>query len=304
MNNMRTIFSWFALFILLLSSCRGVSETSVITSCRYAEYFDVCIVDTASLSTRAVIVSPYDGSTDTLEFAGPLRNIICMSSSHVACLSAIGAQDCISGVSGLGFLTDEKVREHAFDVGYDNSLDYERILQQRPDLVVAYTVSSSVPQYVAKLESLGVPVVVLYDHLEAHPLARAEYVRLFGALTGKVSQADSVHDAACARYEVLAEEATADGVKKQVFLNIPYSDAWYIPGKDSYMSRLIQDAGGEVIGAGSGVTSRLISLEDAYLMSQKADLWLNPGYCRTREQLSDIHQLFPSFGPLKSGRPI
>jgi hypothetical protein len=32
---------------------------------------------------------------------------------------------------------------------------------------------------------------VLYDHLEDHPLARAEYVRLFGALTGRIDKADS-----------------------------------------------------------------------------------------------------------------
>ncbi len=39
-------------------------------------------------------------------------------------------------------------------------------------------------------------------------------------------------------------------------------------------------------------------------MSQQADLWLNPGHCRSRKELSDMHQLFPAFGPLARALPI
>ena len=147
-------------------------------------------------------------------------------------------------------------------------------------------------------------MLVLHDHLENHPLARAEYVRLFGALTGRQEQADSVFCYVRERYEALVESVEAtDRVK--VLLNIPYADAWYIPGAENYMSQLVRDAAGEVLGARAGASkSRVVSLEDAYGISQKADIWLNPGHCRTRSQLAAVHQLFPSFGPLANGLPI
>ena len=71
------------------------------------------------------------------------------------------------------------------------------------------------------------------------------------------------------------------------------------------MARLIHDAGGEVLGAEAGTSrSRVITMEQAYILSQDADIWLNPGHCRTREELFRIHQLFLKFGPLADGLPI
>jgi iron complex transport system substrate-binding protein len=226
-----------------------------------------------------------------------------MSSTNVACLSAIGADSLVAAVSGAGYLA-KLPYEGVPDIGYEAALDYEKILEIKPDLLVTYVVSGAEPQYITKLRSLGVPVLVLHDHLENHPLARAEYVRLFGALTGRQEQADSVFSYVRDRYETLAESVEAtDRVK--VLLNIPYADAWYIPGAENYMSQLVRDAAGEVLGAQAGASrSRVVSLEDAYGISQKADIWLNPGHCRTRSQLASVHQLFPSFCPLANDLPI
>ena len=98
--------------------------------------------------------------------------------------------------------------------------------------------------------------------------------------------------------------ARSDKERLPVLMNIPYGDAWYIPGADNYMTRMIQDAGGEVLGAMPGRNSSVVSLEKAYKLSQGADVWLNPGHCTIRQQLSDIHHLFPTFGPLTKSLPI
>jgi iron complex transport system substrate-binding protein len=88
-------------------------------------------------------------------------------------------------------------------------------------------------------------------------------------------------------------------------MNVPYGDAWYIPGGDSYMSRLVRDAGGEVMGSRPGTAaSRVVSLEEAYKLSQSADIWLNPGPCRSREDLMAFHHSFRMFGPVEKGLPI
>lgn len=297
----------FLCLAFLLFSCtegRGLADK---TSCDYAQFFDV---REYAEGTSLVVISPYDGSRDSLFIDEPCRNIICMSSSNVAALSEIGADSLVSAVSGIRYISDPELRirwesDDLYDIGYESSLDYERIMQLDPDILVAYTVSGAEPPYVSKLRSLGVPLLVIHDHLEEHPLARAEYVRLFGALTGRKQMADSVFNAVKERYESLSAETVYEDEQVKVLLNVPYSDAWYIPGSDNYMSRLIRDAGGEVLGAGQGTSaSRIVSLENAYLLSQEADMWLNTGHCRSRAELASLHQLFPKFGPLSSGRPI
>ena len=278
-------------------------------SCSYASLFD--IIPQGDTSLAVVVYSPDGLRKDTCFVTSPMERIICMSSSHVAALSALSADSLIVAVSGLGYISDPDIRSRqnppVYDIGYENSLDYERILELEPDLLVTYSVSNAEPPYISKLRSLGVPLMVLHDHLEEHPLARAEYIRLFGALTHRLPKADSLFAEVCTNYNRLKENVP--DLQRQhpvkVLLNIPYGDAWYVPGKNSYMSRLIEDAAGEVLGAREGeAASRVISLEQAYELSQKADVWLNPGHCRTRAELRSAHRLFVSFGPMAGLKPI
>lgn len=258
---------------------------------RYASFFDI------PDASHIVTISPYTGETDTLILTKPLTSLVCMSTSHVAYLDAIGMSSAISAVSGLDYVSSQALRSRTdvYDIGYEASLDYERIVALKPDLLLAYSVSSVKPQYVTKLESLGIAVLMVSDHLEDHPLARAEYIRLFGALTGTMDKADSVFSAIEDRY--LSLSASVDTLSRtKVLFNVPYNDQWFIPGEDNYMSQLVRDAGGVTLGAERGArNSGTISLERAYLLSKDADVWLNPGPCQTRAQLNAMNPLFGSF---------
>ncbi len=291
-----------ALFVVLgavsLHSCNEVVVTNR-SSCEYAEFFDI-------RDSLLYVFSPYDGSSQTVSLSTTKNKIICMSTSQVAALAEIGADSLVAAVSGLKYLTNQLLHDrNCPDIGYEACLDYEKILGICPDLLVAYTISSAEPQYVAKLKSLGIPVLVIFEQCESHPLAKAEYIRLFGALTGRQERADSCYRSIRDRYCSLADSvAGTDRRRLSVLMNIPYGDAWYIPGADNFMTRLIQDAGGDVLGAKPGRNSSVISIEKAYKLSHEADIWLNPGHCTTRQQLSDVHHLFPAFGPLARALPI
>ena len=291
------IFTISVCLVLALSCTRGSQAYD--SSCEYAEFFDIN-------DSLLIVISPYDGSIQTVSLAEPMNKIICMSSSQVAALSQIGSDTLVAAVSGMKYLTNPILHErNCPDVGYEASLDYEMIVSLQPDLLVTYTITASEPQYLAKLKSLGVPVLVIYEQCESHPLAKAEYVRLFGALAGRLHQADSCFYSVRDRYCQLADMVARSGNDRlKVLMNAPYGDAWYIPGADNYMSRMIQDAGGEVLGAKPGRNSSVVSLEKAYELSQEADIWLNPGHCRTLDELLGIHHLFPKFGPLTKGLPV
>lgn len=292
----------FGLVAVLVSGCAGGHQDLRPNGTEYAICFD--IISNGPI-VGVVTISPSASFSDTLWIERPMDKIICMSSSHVAALSAIDALSAVKGVSGLRYLSDPALnRQKVADIGYDAALDYEAILKLAPDLLVTYAVNGAEPAYVSKLRSLGVNTLVLHDHLENHPLARAEYVRLFGALTGRQDVADSLYSEIRDNYLRLARSVPADD-RAKVLINIPYGDAWYVPGKEGYMSRLVEDAGGVILGAASGASaSSVISLEKAFEMSLDADLWLNPGSCSSREGLIRTHHMFSRFGPIADGLPI
>ena len=272
--------------LILLSSCVTHTRPAAPGGMEYAQWFDL-------QGDKAIIVSPYGGTADTLEVTAPLRSIVCMSSSYIGFLDAIGCDSVATAVSGLAYVSDPEVQAHAVDVGYDAALDYETILKLRPDLVLTYAVSAAEPPYLQKLRDLGIRTAVIHEHLESHPLARAEYIKFFGLLTGRKERADSLFADIRDRYLSLVKESDAP---KSVLVNIPYADQWYIPGGDNYMTRLIHDAGGVVLGAVPGrFESSVISVEKAYELAQEADCWLNPGWCATKAQLRSVHPLFAYF---------
>ena len=121
--------------------------------CRYASCFSILTSTEDSLQVRGVVaISPSDGATDTLMLHAPLRKIVCMSSSSVSALSAVGADSVVVGVSGLDYLSDQEVLARAelgeiCDLGYGDSFDFETLVRLSPDLVVAYTVGESDPPF-------------------------------------------------------------------------------------------------------------------------------------------------------------
>ena len=330
--------------LVLFAGCKGAGRAETACEgfcpgpgCEYASYFGLLTSENDSLQVRGVVsISPSDGSADTLWMDAPLKRVVCMSTSNVAALSAIEADSVIVAVSGLKYITDQKILSRSEsgdiqDIGYENSLDYEAILRLAPDLIVAYTVGDAEPPFLTKLRALGLKVMVVYDHLEQHPLARAEYVKLFGALTGRLDVAREFFGGVRERYLALAASVSdpapvsdpdlvsdsapvsaSDPVSVsgsasapvKVLMNLPYADSWYIPGVDNYMSRLVRDAGGVVLGAAEGSASSVISVEQAYHLSLEADIWLCPGYCTSRSQLESTHHLFPHFGPISKRLPI
>ena len=298
-----SLILFLASFLSIFTSCVSTPPQDSATSCEYANYFDIVEL---GASKAVVIISPYNNSRDTLYINKRFNNIVCMSSSQVAGLAEIGADSVITAVSGLKYITNQNLQNRKVaDIGYEAALDYEKVLSLKPDVLLTYTVSGAEPAYISRLRSLGVPVLVLHDHLENHPLARAEYIRLYGALTGLEDCADSLFSAISNKYNSLAVSTKENTLRLKVLMNVPYGDAWYIPGGDSYMAKLIQDAGGEVLGSESGTAaSRVVRMEEAYALSQKADIWLNPGACHTRDELVSFHHTFRHFGPIVKGLPI
>jgi iron complex transport system substrate-binding protein len=317
LHYMKKGFLIISLCALVLSACNVNPRQRAMSTADgyYARYFEITGPDANHGSCSIVSISPSGDRLDTLVVDKPMDRIICMSTSYIAYLDEIGCDSTICAVSGIRYVSSGDILKRfrlspweggrkVYDIGYEADPDYERIVSLHPDVLVTYSVSQTEPQYISKLRSLGVRVFIIYDHLEDHPLGRAEYVRMFGAMTGHLREADSVFRNVRDNYLSLSEKVSAARERshnaqrfvRKVLVNIPFEDQWYIPGRDNYTSRLVSDAGGSILGAMKGTSrSSLISVEKAYRLSSEADFWLDPGWCRTLADLRSAHPLFEDF---------
>jgi iron complex transport system substrate-binding protein len=225
----------------------------------------------------------------------PLKRIICMSTTHIAMITALGEEDAIAGVSGANYIYNEtisqRIREgYIYDVGYEAGLNNELILRISPDLMMMYGIGSESAGYLSKIKELGIKVIFNADYLENDPLGKAEWIKIFGALFCREERADSIFRSICASYDKIKVYVKNNiTTKPNVLLGLPYRDAWFISPGDSYASRFIEDAGGNYLWHDTRSTvSMPYSLEDVFLQSLKADYWLNTGNATSKRDISSL----------------
>jgi len=234
-----------------------------------------------------------EGMTPDRVIRIPVRSMICMSATHIAMLSAIGATDILVGISGSDLIYDSLVRDgisrgKIHDVGYEGNLNNELIVTLKPDVLMAYGVAAPSAGSMERLSAAGVRVIFNADYLEEHPLARCEWIRLFGLLTGRESIADSIIAAVSDNYRQIARlVSNSNAPRPDVLLGGPWEDVWYISPSNSYTGRLIEDAGGNYIFRDlTGPNSVPFSIESVYRRATEAEIWINPGSAGSLEEMS------------------
>lgn len=242
----------------------------------------------------------YDGEY----IVGAAQRVVCMSTSHIAMLDAIGCVDAIVGVSGKQYVMNEAITENSAvkDVGYDSSLDFEILVALHPDIVLMYGVAAENKAVTAKLREIGIPYIYLGDYTEQSPLGKAEWMVAVAEIMGCRERGMELFEAIVTRYERI-RATVGDAPRPRVMLNLPYQDVWYMPSDHSYMVRLVEDAGGEYIYKGRNTTegSVGISLEEALMLVGKADIWLNVGQCTSLDELRSAAPHFAASDVIRRG---
>ena len=319
--------SLVALTLSLCVGCVGVSQHG-------AENFDSTIYDPFFASGYTVdqdevgntlvrVTRPWQGSAleeqtlaifATAEEAkgytgqyivGSAKRVVCMSSSHIAMLDAIGCVDAVVGVSGKQYITNEQVAENPAvkDIGYDSSLDYETLVMLKPDLVLMYGVTAANDTVTAKLRNLGIPYLYLGDYTEESPLGKAEWVVAIAEIMGCRERGVETFNSIVERYNEVRSRVVRSMDAPKVMFNLPYQDVWYMPSDDSYMVQLVEDAGGIYIYKGKNPAggSKAVSLEEAYMLVSRADVWLNAGQCSTMAELRSSAPHFADASVVRNG---
>jgi iron complex transport system substrate-binding protein len=225
----------------------------------------------------------------------PLKKIICMSTTHAAMISSLGEESSVRGMSGTGLLYDKTLIQNAkkgliADVGYEANLNKELILKISPDVIMIYGIGGESAGYMGKVKELGVTVIFNADYLETDPLGKAEWIKVLGALYCKDEMADSIYCAEAENYDNLKTSiARKIRNRPKVLLGLPFKDTWYISPGNSFISKLINDAGGEYLWQDSkSAVSMPVGIENVYLRALKADFWINIGNAKSKNDISAI----------------
>lgn len=227
---------------------------------------------------------------------GEAKRIVCMSSTHVAMLDALGAVDLIVGVSGKQYISNPYIKEHEdeiVDIGYEGNIDYEKLLALRPDIVLLFSINGA-SSMEPKLKELGIPFIYIGDYLEEDPLGKTEWIIPIAELIGRREMGINKFNEIVNYYNAL-KDSVANNCKNKpkVMLNAPLGDSWFMPSTKSYVAQMMKDAGAEYIYTkNTGNTSKPIDMEEAFSLVSKADFWLNIGTMNSQEE---VKANFPKF---------
>jgi len=276
---------------LRIEKLDGYSKVTIINPWQGAENVNL----TYNLVRRDSVFPAHLDSSDVIFV--PVRSIVCLSTTHLAMLSALGEESSVSGVSGPGYVYSESLTKRIeagliSDVGYDSGLNKELILSISPDLVMMYGIGSESAGYVGKIKELGIKVIFNADYLETDPLGKAEWIKLFGALYCKEELADSIYTSEIELYDSLRKIISENiSVRPKILLGLPYKDTWYISPGNSFISKIISDAGGDYLWNDTeSAVSMPYGIENVYLGALKADYWLNIGSIKSGKEIDAVDE--------------
>ncbi len=308
------------LFILLagvLSGCRGKAASSAVFTRavytpQYASGFDILGAE-GWQSTVIRVRNPWQGAKEVemayfiarngekppRDFRGGViragaERIVCMSSTYIAMLDALGQVGRVVGVSGMEYISNPHVlarRDEIKDVGAE--INYESIVGLKPDLVLLYGVSDALAATTDKMNELGIPYMYVGDYLEESPLGKAEWMVVLSELTDCRAAGERVFGAVPERYDALKRLVSGVTRRPAVMLNTPWNDSWMMPSVNNFVVRLIRDAGGDYIyPKNTSHSSVAIGLETAYGLIREADVWLNTGRVTSLAELLAVDEKF------------
>ena len=321
----QSISAFILASLLLLVSCVSNKKTSLeafnqdIYTPEYASGFKILGADNGQ-STLIQVFNPWQGAKDVemsyfisrngeqapAGFTGPTipagaKQIVCMSSSYIAMLDALGQADRIVAVSGIDYVSNPYIIAHKDSIkDMGPEMNYELLLGLKPDVVLLYGIGDAQTAVTDKLKELSIPYMYVGEYLEESPLGKAEWMVALSELTDSREKGIEIFSEIPKRYQTLKDLTASVEQRPTVMFNTPWNDSWIMPSTKSYMAQLVNDAGADYIyKENTSNSSAPIGLETAYGLIQKADYWINVGMASTLDELKAVN---PKFTDAKSVR--
>ena len=297
----------FLIFCLLFTAgcAASTSETQVALDClpgtelaktdsmllQYADQFAVDYFEggykllTVKQGDRFLLVpegmqAPEGLAEDIIVLQAPVHNIYMAASGTMALFDAMDALDSIlfSATKADGWYVENATKAmkdgRILFAGKYSEPDYEALMEGDCGLALENTMLLHSPKVKDMIEQLGIPVLIEYSSYEEHPLGRTEWIKFFGALLDKESEAEAAFEEQA--QQVKALEGQPDTGKSLGFFYISASGRVVVYSGKGYVAEMVRLAGGDyvfdsVIDPESNRSSVNITMEDFYASAIDAD---------------------------------
>ena len=218
----------------------------------------------------------------------PLQRVVALSSAQIGYMTRLGVQDRIVGVGEGRYIVDSTLYAkfaagQVAEVGNGGTIDLEKLIALKPDLAMTFATGGAHDDY-KRINAHGIPLALTSEWQEESPLAKAEWLKLYGALFGVEALADSIFEQSKSSYTAIAN----GGVEKKcprVLVGMSYGGVWYAPGGNSFTAKLIKDAGGCHLWESDTSRELKFTLEEIMTVADSADVWVNPGMFSTPDEI-------------------
>ena len=206
----------------------------------------------------------------------PVSRALVYSSVHTSLLDELGAISAVRGVVDSQYFIDSTIvngvaQGTIADCGNSMNPTVEKVIDMQPDAILLSPYQDASYGQIAKM---GIPIIECADYLEYDPLGRAEWVKFYGELVGKREEADSLYNAVVAAYHDVKKKAESAQNRPTVVTEMVISGVWNVPGGQSYMARILHDAGGKYLWADDQNTGSLaLDFNQVLAVAQNADFW-------------------------------
>jgi iron complex transport system substrate-binding protein len=195
-----------------------------------------------------------DDAGDSVRLASPARRIVSLNPTITELLFSIGAGRHVVGRTRWCDYPPEALSVPSVGNGFPPNV--ETVIARHPDLVVLYHNSEN-GLAAKRLRELGIPVLrIRTDRLSDVPRA----ARLLGRAAGSYLKADSVARAFTVALE-RASAASADAAPSPTFLLLAWDQPIVALGSGSFVSEMVERAGGRNVFADLLAPSAPVSME-------------------------------------------
>jgi iron complex transport system substrate-binding protein len=262
------------------------------TGNKYATGFQITETDTGMV---VEVFQPYQ----RLCVKEPLKRLGTMSTVQVGFLYAIDAMDHLAAVCNPELIYTP-VKGDEIDLGDSMKPSAERVLQSGLDALLAVNYGQYDTLEAARIEKLGVFTMYINEWQEGSPLARAEWIRVFGALTGKLPEADSIFNEVEQKYLYLTASVNerSYSATRSIMSGNNFRGTWYVPSGKNYLAYLFKDAGASYpFYDNNRETSIPLTIEETLHYFHDADVWVGAGGNSLAElaQMDEKHTWFKAY---------
>ena len=284
----------------------NVSDEVDIPEIRHAKGFD--FVQTDSTILLRVFYPSTGEAADSIVISHTTQGVkrfertAIQSTTHFAFFDRLNNVNQLIGLCGKRYLSAKQAKsaEHLIDICSETGFNLEKIAELHPDFLLVYPFEQ---KDLARFYRLGIQTLLITEYLEQTPLARAEWLKFFGVMTG--------NKAAAAVFDEI-ETSYLKQVQKQsigsVALNLPFGDQWNMPSGKSITAQLLKDAGLDYLFSNKQLDGNVVlSMEEGYDALSKADYWVIITERPQGFSLKDLlveNKIYATFPSVQNGKVI